>query len=84
MKKKKRTKTRTENKILMYYERLCENCEFHEVVEGDYFCYRYPPRVVVIKGEIQSEYPPIDPKVDWCGEFRIIPSEAVVEAEIVE
>jgi hypothetical protein len=65
-----------------HLKRLCKNCEFHEEVEGDYFCYRYPPRVVVIKGEIQSEYPPIDPKVDWCGEFKLV--ESVIEVEAVE
>lgn len=63
--------------------RLCKNCEFHVVDEDeDHYCYRYPPKLVSIKGQLQTEYPIVDPKIDWCGEFK--PVEAVVEAEILE
>jgi hypothetical protein len=53
-----------------------------EEIDEDYFCYRYPPRLISIKGQLGAEYPIIDPKVDWCGEFKRV--EQVIEAEAVE
>jgi hypothetical protein len=63
---------------------LCKNCEFYEEIDEDNFCYRYPPRIVNIKGQLQTEYPTIDPKVDWCGEFQPRDATEVIEAEAID
>lgn len=64
--------------------RLCKYCDYHEEIDEDHYCYRYPPRLVSIKGRLQTEYPIVDPKIDWCGEFEPKQTRTIIDAEIVE
>lgn len=50
--------------------RRCKYCEFFNEVDNDGYCYRYPPKLVAINKELQSEYPLVDRNEDWCGEFK--------------
>lgn len=44
----------------------CANCGHYQAEAGQ--CWRYPPTVVVLDGEIYSAYPEIEPD-ERCGEF---------------
>lgn len=60
--------------------RLCRKCEYFEEIDRDGYCYRYPPKIVVIdkirpnprsaRQIVRSEYPIVDKDLDWCGEYE--------------
>lgn len=72
--------------------KLCRRCEFLEQEDRDAYCYRYPPKLVVInkprtnpgratRQEVRSEYPTVDKDIDWCGEFKKKEEEDIIEVD---
>lgn len=47
----------------------CGGCIFLDLTDiRSMFCRRYPPQLVVQKGEVKKYFPVVDPFLDWCGE----------------